>query len=154
MKEVTENARSLMVVTRQAMLDPTYNDPPDVGGCCGHFLICQVHVTRRPPHSPHFTRSDMPQRRMLQHNSLLCAEDIKEMWPCSECHRPMRHMRHAQGPAQSPATPTATCSRSPERQSALELSRCPSSQQSFIHNHTGKTTWYVGFAVLVKGRLS
>jgi hypothetical protein len=59
------------------MLDPTYNDPPDVSRSCGHFLICQVHVTRRPPHSPHFTRSDMPQRRMLQHNSPLCPEDIE-----------------------------------------------------------------------------
>ena len=66
------------------------------------------------------------------------------MWPCSECHRPMRHMRHAQSPAQSPATPTATCSRSPERQSALELSRCPSSQyqHSFIHKQACRP-WYV-----------
>ena len=43
------------------MLDPTYNDPSDVSRRCGHLLICQVHVTRWSPHTPHFTRSHITQ---------------------------------------------------------------------------------------------
>lgn len=105
MKQMTENARSLTVVTRRAMLDPTYNDPPDVGRRCGHFLICQVHVTRRPPHSPHFTRSDMPQRRMLQHDSLLCAEDIKICDPVLSATAPRVTCGMRRAPPSRPSRP-------------------------------------------------
>ena len=128
------------------MLHPTYNDPPDVGRCCGHFLIGQVHVSRRSPHThrtPHTTHHTVRHAtvpRCLRRTTRLCAEEIKEMCPISESHLPTRHMRHAQSPAQSSATPTVASSRSPERQSALELSRCPS-QRSFVYRqHAVETT--------------
>ena len=133
-------------ITRRAMLYPTYNDPPDVSRWCGNFLIGQVHIPRRPPHTPHITRSDMPQlltaRFAFYRTTRLCVQKkLNRSVRSPSASYPKLRMRHAQSPAQSPATPTDAWTRSPKRQSALELSHCPSPRQQHSFAHQQAHGW-------------